>query len=171
MISSKNILHVKELGFVAEFLQKHNFQAKLLEDGEDYSLLLFRSPLCVEIVDGLSDNCLQIVLGDISTSMMMLDGSVLHLAFEHGWVDSDEARNTRFPENEESRFFLSSGTEKIHNLYFFLRAMDKLLPLLGSNGIKIIENTAFSKSTGVSDLLQTMPNDMRERYLACIQQT
>ncbi|WP_332744638.1 hypothetical protein [Hydrogenophaga sp.] len=168
MISSKNVLQIKDLSFVVEFLEKHKFNAELLEDEEDYSLLIFRSPLCIEVIDGLNENCLQIIFGDTAASLIMHDGSVMHISFTLGWQSIEAVRNTQFSENEGSAVFLSSGTEKIHNLYFFLKALDMLLPILGSNGIKSIKDRAIFESLDPSTLVHPMPHEMRQRYLKCM---
>lgn len=162
MISSKNILQAKNLSFVIEFLQKHGFKTTLLEDDGDFSLIIFRPPLFIEILDGLNENCLQITLGDTNSSLIMLDGSVMPISFTLGWHSIEDAHNTSFAGNEEGAVFLSSDAEKMHNLYFFLQALDMLLPKLQSNGIKSIQDGTAFPSLDLSHAAYPMSHELKK---------
>ncbi len=168
MISSKNVLNIKRISFVAEFLEKHDFKTAILEDGGDYSLLMFRPPLFIELLDGLNENCLHIFLGDIRSSLIMRDGSVMNLAYTLNWISERDANQTSFPKNNESDLFLSSGTEKIHNLFFFLKALDSLLPILDSEGFKSFEEQDASWQSNILNALQPMTYETKQKYLKLI---
>lgn len=165
MISSENVLNIKRISFVKEFLEKNDFKTALLEDDGDYSLLMFRPPLFIELLDGLNENCLHISLGDTKSALVTQDGSVLNLAYTAGWISERDANSTTFPKNEESDLFLSFGTEKIHNLFFFLKALTALLPILGSEGFKAFEEQDASRRSNVLITLQPMAYETKKRYL------
>jgi hypothetical protein len=165
MISSENILNIRRISFVTEFLKKNNFKTALLEDDGDYSLLMFRTPLFIELFDGLNENCLHISFGDTKSALVTQDGSVLNWAYTAGWISESASNNTAFPRNEESDLFLSFGTEKIHNLFFFLKAINFMLPILGSEGFKALEEQDTSSRPSVLITLQPMAYETKKKYL------
>ena len=165
MISSENVFNIKRITFVKEFLEKHDFNAALLEEDGNYSLLMFRYPLFIELLDGLNENCLHISLGDTKSALITQDSSVLNLAYTLGWISERDANNTSFPKNEESDLFLSFGTEKIHNLFFFLKALNSLLPMLGSEGFKAFEEQGASRPSSILIALQPMAHETKKKYL------
>jgi hypothetical protein len=168
MISNNGIAQIARIPFVSEFLLKNEMSALTCAQDGEYSLIIYRHPIIIEILDALIDNCLQITLCDLHHTLYVSDGSLLHISFTLGLQDKKIIRQMSFEGMSETAIFLSSGPEKMHNLYSTLQAIDRLLSLLQSKGLDAIRERSFQPPFNFSNLVCSMQPGMKDRYIRCM---
>jgi hypothetical protein len=169
MISNDNIVQIARIPFVSEFLLKNEMKALACTEGEDHSLIIYRAPIIIEIFDALIDNCLQIMLSDLDQTLSVSCGSLLHISFALGLQDKKVIRQTSFKNMPENAIFLSSGSEKMHNLYSTLQAVDRLLPLLQANGLNAMRDRSFRPPFDLSQSIHSMQPGLKGKYMQCME--
>lgn len=165
MISNNHIIQIERIPFVAEFLLKNEMKALTYTEDEDHSLIIYRAPIIIEVFDALIENCLQIMLSDLDQALGVSDGSLLHISFALGLQDKNVIRQMSFEGMFENSIFLSSGSEKMHNLYSALQAIDRLLPLLENKGLQAIRDRSFQPPHDFSNLIFSMQSGLKYRYI------
>lgn len=168
MITSKKIAQIANVAFVQEFLKKNEMRAKLCMKNDQYSLLLHRHGLIIEIKDVLRENYLEVSLIDITSSLMIWGGSALGICLDLNLLDIEVLQLQKFEDHPELDLFTSHAAIKMDNLHTHLQAFDKLLPIITLQGLAAIRDGTIQSKRSFFNSVILMKLTDRDGYVRCL---
>lgn len=169
MIFNQHLDRLKEVQLVRDFMQRHRMQGGLCTQGDDSSFILYRFPYVVEFRDALIENYLEIVLVDVSSNLLLTDGSITFCSVELGHQNREILRTLDFSSHKQNNIFLSEGSMKMYGLHTVVEALDKLIPLIEARGgLSSIRDGTFDLRFDFRNCVQPMYPGLKDKYLKCI---
>lgn len=169
MIFNKHLDRLTEVEIVQNFMRCHNMQSKMCSEGDSHSFILYRFPYVVEFWDALIENYLECSLTDVTSGLLMNDGSIYGISVALGFHDRATVKSRSYQGHPLNQIFLSSQAEKMLDLHVDLEAIDKLLPLIeAKGGLSSMHDGTFDPRFDFKDSVQAMYHGLKEKYLQCI---
>lgn len=166
---NEHIDRLIEVKIVQDFMHSHAMKSKLCKQKNSYSLILYRLPYVVEMTDALIENYLDVTFSDADAGLMLRSGAAFGCSVDLGYLDRYAVRKVGFEGHPQNELFLSDGAQKMHDLYFDLEAIDKLLPLIETKGgLSSMRDGTFDLRFDFKDSVTSMYYGLKEKYLKCI---
>jgi hypothetical protein len=170
MIFNKRLDRIVEVEIVQNFMKAHQMQGKLCEAESTQSFILYRAPYAIVFWDAFIENYLEIVLVDMNSNLLLSEGSLTFCAVELGLQSREHLRALDFSNHMQLDIFLSHGASKMYGLYTGLDAIDKILPLVKSNGgLAATEIGASDSGMNFSALAKPVYQGLKQRLSKCIE--
>lgn len=169
MIFNQHLDRIMELNFVQSFMATHQMQGRLCTAENDQSFILHHPPYAIVFWDAFTEDYLEIALVDMSSDLLLSDGSLTACAVDLGLQTREHLRSLDFSNHSQLDIFPSHGASKMYGLQTGLDAIDKILPIIKSSGGLSVANIGISdKDINLSNFVKPVYQGLKLRLSKCI---
>lgn len=144
MIHNENIERLLEIDIVKDLVKTFNMQTAIYSNKEQFSLILYVTPLAILISDRRIENIPDILIYDLKNNLYITDWEITDLANELFVIDKNQPSIESYKIFDSNNIFISEGASKMSQLHYILIRTKLLLPLfLAKNGFKSLKDGTF----------------------------
>lgn len=94
----ENITHLAETNLIKDFANKHGFKVMLHTDYNGVTLVLFKLPFVITIVNDITEEILDVLFYDLKNKFFATASAIGWLVVEKGWLISKHISTINFNE-------------------------------------------------------------------------